>query len=184
MKNATSFDDSGTATVNIMYVIVLTMTDNAASRPTDPSGRQADTDHGHPHDPPGTESLACPYCGEHNAIPKPTERVRELDFEAAVAAASDAADTHEILTVKCKECAAESTLPPNVTSAPARWVPALGYAGWDAGQLDGEMSRHGWFNVGGDEALLFDTAADARWEAGYAGAGIDPRMLVTGAGHA
>lgn len=69
-------------------------------------------------------------------------------------------------------------------TGPARWVPALGYAGWDAGQLDGEMSRHGWFNVAGGEALLFDTAADARWEAGYAGAGIDPRMLAVGAGTA
>ena len=69
-------------------------------------------------------------------------------------------------------------------TGPRRWVPALGYAGWGAGQLDGEMSRHGWFNVAGDEALLFDTAAGERWEVGYASAGIDPRMLAVGAGTA
>ena len=28
---------------------------------------------------------------------------------------------------------------------PSRWVAALGYAGWQGGQLDQEMRRHGWF---------------------------------------
>jgi DNA-directed RNA polymerase subunit RPC12/RpoP len=67
---------------------------------------------------PGTDSLACPYCGQHNELPKSTERVRELDLDAALSAARDDATTHEILTVKCKECGGESTLPPDVTSAP------------------------------------------------------------------
>ena len=69
-------------------------------------------------------------------------------------------------------------------SGPSRWVVALGYAGWGGGQLDGELSRPGWFNVPGNDTLLFDTAADARWAKGFAGAGIDPRLLVTGAGSA
>jgi len=69
-------------------------------------------------------------------------------------------------------------------SGPSRWVIALGYAGWGEGQLDGELTRPGWFNVAGDEALLFDTSADERWAKGFAGAGIDPRLLVTGAGSA
>lgn len=67
---------------------------------------------------------------------------------------------------------------------PTRWVAALGYAGWGAGQLDAELTRPGWFNVAGDEALLFDTPADDRWAKGFAGAGIDPRLLVAGAGSA
>jgi DNA-directed RNA polymerase subunit RPC12/RpoP len=67
---------------------------------------------------PGTASMACPYCAATNDIPKATERVEELDFETALARAADAADTREVLTVKCRECAAESTLPENVTSAP------------------------------------------------------------------
>ncbi|WP_326524088.1 YqgE/AlgH family protein [Sphingomonas sp.] len=69
-------------------------------------------------------------------------------------------------------------------TGPARWVPALGYAGWGEGQLDGEMTRHGWFNVAGDDALLFDRAADDRWEAGFAGAGINPRLLAATTGRA
>lgn len=67
---------------------------------------------------------------------------------------------------------------------PARWLVALGYAGWGAGQLDGEMARHGWFNVAGDDALLYDTDADDRWSAGFAAAGIDPRLLTSQAGRA
>lgn len=67
---------------------------------------------------------------------------------------------------------------------PNRWIVALGYAGWGAGQLDGEMLRHGWFNVAGDEALIYDTPAAERWAAGFASAGIDPRLLVPETGTA
>lgn len=69
-------------------------------------------------------------------------------------------------------------------TGPRHWLPALGYAGWDAGQLDGEMQRHGWFNVAGDDALLFDTPAEERWTAGFEGVGIDPRMLAATTGTA
>ncbi|WP_174297397.1 YqgE/AlgH family protein [Sphingomonas bacterium] len=67
---------------------------------------------------------------------------------------------------------------------PGRWVVALGYAGWGEGQLDAEMTRHGWLNVAGDEALLFDTGADGRWAAGFTGAGIDWRLIASPAGTA
>jgi putative transcriptional regulator len=33
---------------------------------------------------------------------------------------------------------------------PSRWLIALGYAGWGEGQLDEEMTRHGWFSTNGD----------------------------------
>ena len=67
---------------------------------------------------------------------------------------------------------------------PSRWLVALGYAGWGEGQLDGEMTRHGWFNVPGDLDLLYDTDADERWGAGFAAAGIDPRLLSSVTGRA
>ena len=69
-------------------------------------------------------------------------------------------------------------------TGPARWTVALGYAGWGEGQLDGELARPGWLNVAGDDALLFDTPAAERWARGFAAAGVDPRLLVTGAGNA
>lgn len=67
---------------------------------------------------------------------------------------------------------------------PSRWIVALGYAGWGEGQLDGEMTRHGWFNVQGDPALMFETAAERRWARGFETVGIDPRMLAPSGGTA
>ncbi|WP_315760058.1 YqgE/AlgH family protein [Sphingomonas sp. Y38-1Y] len=67
---------------------------------------------------------------------------------------------------------------------PARWIVALGYAGWGEGQLDEEMTRHGWFNTAGDEALLYDVEPDKRWEQGFTMAGIDSRLLTISAGNA
>lgn len=67
---------------------------------------------------------------------------------------------------------------------PARWLVALGYAGWGAGQLDGEMTRHGWLNVDEGAGMLFDTEVGDRWTRGFTAAGIDPRLLGTESGHA
>ena len=69
-------------------------------------------------------------------------------------------------------------------NGPTRWVVALGYAGWAGGQLEGELARPGWFTVAGDEALLYDTDADARWARAFNAAGVDPRLLVADAGTA
>ncbi len=65
---------------------------------------------------------------------------------------------------------------------PARWLIALGYAGWSAGQLDGEMCRHGWGTTQARPEILFDTPADLRWTGAWRAEGIDPALLsnVTG----
>ena len=34
---------------------------------------------------------------------------------------------------------------------PSQWIVALGYAGWGEGQLDEEMTRHGWFAAHGSD---------------------------------
>lgn len=67
---------------------------------------------------------------------------------------------------------------------PSRWVAALGYAGWGAAQLDGELTGPGWLSVPGDPALLFETDAADRWERAMQAAGVDPRLLTAGAGTA
>ena len=67
---------------------------------------------------------------------------------------------------------------------PSRWLVALGYAGWGEGQLDDEMTRHGWFAAEGDASLLFDTPTDERWAAAFRATGVDPRLLVTQTGAA
>ena len=35
-------------------------------------------------------------------------------------------------------------------AGPSQWIVALGYAGWGEGQLDEEMTRHGWFAAHGE----------------------------------
>ncbi len=67
---------------------------------------------------------------------------------------------------------------------PSRWLVALGYAGWGAGQLDEEMTRHGWFAAPSSPAILFDTPPLERWTAGFNAVGIDPRLLVSETGAA
>ena len=67
---------------------------------------------------------------------------------------------------------------------PSRYLVALGYAGWGEGQLDEEMTRHGWFAADGDPAILFDTPTDERWEAAFQAEGIDPRLLASETGAA
>jgi putative transcriptional regulator len=67
---------------------------------------------------------------------------------------------------------------------PARWIAALGYAGWGAGQLEQEMSRHGWFVTPGTEDLLYDVDVETRWSAAFRSAGVDPRLLTAQSGTA
>jgi putative transcriptional regulator len=67
---------------------------------------------------------------------------------------------------------------------PSRWIAALGYAGWDEGQIEGEMSRHGWFAARTEPKILFDTPTDERWAASFKAEGIDPRLLGTETGAA
>lgn len=67
-------------------------------------------------------------------------------------------------------------------NGPGRWLAALGYAGWADGQLDEEMTRHGWFTTQATAALIFDTPVEARWAEGFKSAGIDPRLLAPSAG--
>ncbi len=67
---------------------------------------------------------------------------------------------------------------------PSQWVVALGYAGWSEGQLDREMTQHGWLSLEGDPALIFETPARDRWARALAGAGVDPRFLSSEGGRA
>lgn len=67
---------------------------------------------------------------------------------------------------------------------PSQWIVALGYAGWGAGQLDEEMTRHGWFAAEGRSSILFDTPTDERWSAAFRAEGVDPRLLGSETGAA
>jgi putative transcriptional regulator len=67
---------------------------------------------------------------------------------------------------------------------PESAVIALGYAGWDAGQLEDEMARNAWLTVDADERVLFSTPVEQRWQAAAKLLGVDLRALSSDAGHA
>ena len=47
---------------------------------------------------------------------------------------------------------------------PAKYLFALGYAGWGAGQLEDEIARHGWFTAPAAPDLVFDAERDTVWD--------------------
>jgi putative transcriptional regulator len=69
-------------------------------------------------------------------------------------------------------------------AGPSRYLVALGYAGWGAGQLDDELHQHGWQMLDGHASILYDTAPELRWNACWNGLGIDPAHLSRQTGRA
>lgn len=67
---------------------------------------------------------------------------------------------------------------------PSKWLLALGYTGWGEGQLDEELTRHGWLNAPAPPELVFDTPFEARWPQAFAALGVDVGHLSSTAGRA
>ena len=67
---------------------------------------------------------------------------------------------------------------------PRQMLVALGYSGWGAGQLEGELGQNAWLTVEADDSIIFDLPADARLNAAMDLLGIDFGRLHDGAGHA
>lgn len=47
---------------------------------------------------------------------------------------------------------------------PQKTLVAFGYAGWGAGQLEGELALQGWYTVASDSKLIFDTDREKVWD--------------------
>jgi putative transcriptional regulator len=69
-------------------------------------------------------------------------------------------------------------------AGPKRVLVTLGYSGWGAGQLEEEMRRNSWINVGAEPDIIFDTPVEQRYDKALSLLGIDARMLSQEAGHA
>ncbi|HEX7081755.1 MAG TPA: YqgE/AlgH family protein [Gammaproteobacteria bacterium] len=61
---------------------------------------------------------------------------------------------------------------------------ALGYAGWDSGQLEAELAANAWLSVPADHRVLFETPFEQRWRAAAGLLGVDIHQLASYAGHA
>ncbi len=60
----------------------------------------------------------------------------------------------------------------------------LGYAGWDAGQLEEEIANNSWLTVPADEHLLFHTDSEQLAEQAAKKLGINLSQLTGQSGHA
>lgn len=67
---------------------------------------------------------------------------------------------------------------------PSPAVITLGYAGWDAGQLEAELAANAWLSVPADPAIIFNTPIEQRWTAAAGLLGVDIAQLTNYAGHA
>lgn len=67
---------------------------------------------------------------------------------------------------------------------PGKSLVALGYAGWEAGQLDREMLANSWLTVEATPRLVFDLPFDQRWAAAAGTLGVDISRMSGDAGHA
>ncbi len=67
---------------------------------------------------------------------------------------------------------------------PTQVLPALGYAGWGPGQLEGELQQNAWLTVDADQTIVFEHKNTGKWEAALAKLGISPLMLSAEGGRA
>ena len=67
---------------------------------------------------------------------------------------------------------------------PSNILVSLGYAGWQAGQLEDELAANAWLTVAADAGVLFELAPEDRLPAAMRLLGIDLSQLSEDVGHA
>lgn len=67
---------------------------------------------------------------------------------------------------------------------PERYVLALGYSGWGAGQLEMELAENVWLVGAPDTALVYDPSLDTKWSRALARIGVSPDRLQVSGGRA
>jgi putative transcriptional regulator len=61
---------------------------------------------------------------------------------------------------------------------------ALGYAGWDSGQLEQEILENAWLSIPANDQLVYGLPFEQRWAASWHLLGVDPDKVSLVAGHA
>jgi len=69
-------------------------------------------------------------------------------------------------------------------TGPKNALVSLGYAGWEAGQLEQEIADNSWLVVPADRELLFKTPPGQRWEAAAKLLGVDIHLMSGATGQA
>lgn len=68
-------------------------------------------------------------------------------------------------------------------NGPTQSLVTLGYSGWDASQLEQELSDNVWLTAPADPDILFNTPNDKKLDLAAASIGIDLSRLAPEAGH-
>lgn len=68
--------------------------------------------------------------------------------------------------------------------SPEKYLVTLGYAGWEAGQLEEELANNSWLTLPAAEDLIFDVPIEKRWEEAVKRLGFDVWQISPVAGHA
>lgn len=72
-----------------------------------------------------------------------------------------------------------------VTDAhPKQALLAVGYAGWEAGQLEKEIAQNSWLVTDADEDMIFSADFEGKWATALSDMGIEPMSLSHGGGQA
>ncbi|WP_417498307.1 YqgE/AlgH family protein [Maricaulis sp.] len=70
------------------------------------------------------------------------------------------------------------------STPPRRSLLALGYAGWGSGQLEDELAANAWLVADADEALVFSSDIEGKWQNALSILGISPEHLSGASGTA
>ena len=67
---------------------------------------------------------------------------------------------------------------------PKTSILAIGYAGWEAGQLEFEIKQNSWMTLPVDSSFIFDEKVSDKWNEAYKMMGFDPTFLSQFSGNA
>lgn len=67
---------------------------------------------------------------------------------------------------------------------PSKYLVALGYAGWGAGQLENEIANNVWLTAPADSSIIFELPHEQRLNAAARTLGIDFNLIASRPGHA
>ncbi len=69
-------------------------------------------------------------------------------------------------------------------SGPRKVLVSLGYSAWGEGQLESELGENSWLTVDADQAVIFDTPVEERYEKALSLLGLQSWMISAQVGHA
>jgi len=69
-------------------------------------------------------------------------------------------------------------------SGPKNSIVAFGYAGWGAGQLEGEINSNSWLNIPATKDIIFNTNNEDKWQNAANLIGVDFKNYSSSYGHA